>query len=149
MSMMHKFNLLKDENIPNIINAYTGGMYNASIVPAGLGAIASDYRGKIEYVSSRTLKMRIFVAPRDASTDLEQVVLQIVKKHLRTSARNIKIKPSLPPNVRGITTMEQYWIISGWPMVAELFQRIISQLVPNSLKICLRQYLTSKTSRIF
>ncbi|XP_052814005.1 adhesion G-protein coupled receptor G6-like [Mya arenaria] len=89
MSMMHKFNLLKDENIPNIINAYTGGMYNASIVPAGLGAIASDYRGKIEYVSSRTLKMRIFVAPRDASTDLEQVVLQIVKKHLRTSARNI------------------------------------------------------------
>ncbi|WAR10310.1 AGRG2-like protein [Mya arenaria] len=103
MPIIHEFNLLKDKDRLSEINAYTGEMYGSSILPAGLEGIAKDFRGTIESVSTRTLKMRIFVAPtdsRNASTDLEQVVLQIVKEHLRTSAR--KIKHLLPPNVKTI-----------------------------------------------
>ncbi|XP_052814006.1 uncharacterized protein LOC128241063 [Mya arenaria] len=96
MSSIHEFNLLKDENNLGNINEFTSGMLNSFNLPPALRTVANDYRGKIENISSSTLKMRIFVAPsvsRDTSTDLEQTVLQIVKEHLRTEADSFVFDP--------------------------------------------------------
>ncbi|XP_052814790.1 latrophilin-like protein 1 isoform X2 [Mya arenaria] len=99
MSAIHEFNLLKDENYlyrNEFTSRFTSRMLNSFNLPPALRIVANDYRGKIENISSSTLKMRIFVAPsvsRDTSTDLEQTVLQIVKEHLKTEANSFVFNP--------------------------------------------------------